>query len=194
MRPTILIVDDDRLTCEIIHEVILMRYSDWRIVYTDNGVDAVTFAHMLRPNLILLNSYLPATSCDEIATQIRGSLATHHIPLVLMKDDNGSETKVLRPWYCTQLEKPFSLHSLYEVLDHFMQPGNTTTLAECHYAVGSPPALQWFSARPVQAPIAPGAAARLRPPAPDDLKIYGGEHLPLSSGQEAPLAAVAYPL
>jgi DNA-binding response OmpR family regulator len=162
MRPTILIVDDDRLTCEIMHEVILMHYSTWRIVCTSDGTDAVVLANSLRPNLILLNSHVSPMSCDEIAVNLRASLVSYNIPLVLMKDDASSEPGLAHPWCCAQLEKPFSLHSLYEVLDKFVQPIGATTVAGGRHAAGSHLlAPGWLSTPPRQAPVAAGADASL---------------------------------
>jgi hypothetical protein len=98
-------------------------------------------------------------SCDEIAVNLRASLASYDIPLILMKDD-ASEPGLAHPWCCAQLEKPFGLHSLYEVLDKFVQPIGVTTLVGGRHGAGSQLlAPGWLSIPPWQAPVAAGADA-----------------------------------
>jgi CheY-like chemotaxis protein len=81
--PKSLLVADDSLTIRKAIGMVLST-EDCRITAVDNGLEAVSKAKELKPDLILADVMMPGMSGYEVCQAIKTDAATQHIPVLLL--------------------------------------------------------------------------------------------------------------
>ncbi len=81
-QPTILIVDDSRVSRLVTRQHILTRHADWTVVEAGTGEEALAKAPDLQPQLVLLDVNMPGMGGVAAAEQMRKLLPTAHISLL----------------------------------------------------------------------------------------------------------------
>ncbi|MET0401987.1 MAG: response regulator, partial [Cystobacter sp.] len=81
--PKTLLVADDSLT---IRKVIGMIFAteDFQVTAVDNGLDAISRARELRPDVILADVVMPGKNGYEVCEALKHDPATQHIPVMLL--------------------------------------------------------------------------------------------------------------
>jgi two-component system, cell cycle response regulator DivK len=116
MSPTILLVEnDDEFRCALGG---LLRTRGYRIVEAVNGEEGILAAFEHRPDLVLLDLFLPILDGIRVAEAIRGDVRTCEVPMVAM---SGTERSRLLAsdlaHFVGFLAKPFSLTDLLETVE-----------------------------------------------------------------------------
>jgi two-component system, sensor histidine kinase ChiS len=119
----VLIVDDDAAILEMIAE--LLSYEGYMVVTCSEGRQAVAFARITPPALILLDLMMPEMSGWQVISTLRSSPQTKTIPVVLLSArrdlaDAARELKV-----AAYLEKPFDLEELLDLVRQYVTLGQT---------------------------------------------------------------------
>lgn len=113
MRKRILIVEDNDLNLKLFRD--LLNANNYETVETKEGLEAISLARNLRPDLILMDIQLPEISGLDVTRKIKADDEIRHIPVIAvtafaMKDD---EEKILRAGCEAYISKPISI-------DHFL--------------------------------------------------------------------------
>ena len=80
--PLILVVDDYQDAREMYAEY--LQYSGFRVAEAKNGIEAVTQARALKPDLILMDLSLPGMDGWEATRVLKADEETRHIPIVAL--------------------------------------------------------------------------------------------------------------
>jgi CheY-like chemotaxis protein len=108
-QPSILVVEDDLSIGEIISTVIKQEMS-YDAHTVASGKQALSFLEQSRPNLIILDYYLPDMTGIELYDQLQAMSGIQNIPVLLMSASlHDEETD---PRHIVVLDKPFELDDL----------------------------------------------------------------------------------
>ena len=80
--PTILIVEDNEPSRDVLARRLERRGYD--VVVAVDGQDALAVARSARPDLILMDLGLPVMDGWEATRQLKGDLATRHMPIIVL--------------------------------------------------------------------------------------------------------------
>ncbi len=116
MAKKILIVEDNLQNMDVIEMTLGAR--DYVLVKATDGEEALAVAGRERPDLIIMDIQLPKINGLEVTRKLRKNPAFRHTPIIgvtayAMKDD---EEKVIAAGCDTYLSKPFSIHTLRDVV------------------------------------------------------------------------------
>jgi len=109
MAGTVLVVDDDVSTVEMIQEVLEME--GYRVVRAVDG-ESLGVALREQPHLILLDINMPGMDGPEVSRRLRADPATAHIPIVVMSSHVARGTVPPEMPHDDRLTKPFALDAL----------------------------------------------------------------------------------
>lgn len=80
--PTVLIVDDSRVSRLVARQYILSLHADWTVEEAGTGEEALAKAPALQPQLVLMDVNMPGMGGIACAEQLRGLLPHAHISLL----------------------------------------------------------------------------------------------------------------
>ena len=111
-EPIVLIVDDDRVLCDVLHA--RFAVDDVRSESVHDGSSALRRAFTLRPQLILLDLGLPELSGDQVFARLRSDHRTRYTPVIFLTGSSGRTEKVrhLLAGADDYVTKPFDLDEL----------------------------------------------------------------------------------
>lgn len=106
-KRTVLVVDDDPATCEIVQ--MALEDEGYRVLCADNE-PGLAAALLERPDVILLDVFMPVIDSIEISRRLRAGAATSTIPIIVMSA--AGEGVMGRLEADDHLAKPFDLNDL----------------------------------------------------------------------------------
>ncbi|HEV2711776.1 MAG TPA: response regulator [Gaiellaceae bacterium] len=115
-----LIVDDDAMTASI-HRSYVERVPGFEVVgEAHTATDALRFSRSLRPDLILLDIYLPDMSGLEVLKRLRDS-SEHHVDVIAITAAKDADTlrTAIHGGVVHYLVKPFFFDTLRERLESY---------------------------------------------------------------------------
>ncbi len=80
--PTVLIVDDSRVSRLVARQYILSLHADWTVEEAGTGEEALAKAPALQPQLVLMDVNMPGMGGIACAEQLRALLPQAHISLL----------------------------------------------------------------------------------------------------------------
>lgn len=83
LMPKTLLVADDSLTIRKVIGMVL-ALEDFHITSVDNGIDAISRARDLKPDLVLADVLMPGRSGYEVCEALKSDPSTAHIPVLLL--------------------------------------------------------------------------------------------------------------
>jgi putative two-component system response regulator len=110
----ILIIEDEMDITMVLRKQLTDR--KFNVVCASDALQAVSIAHKESPNLIILDLMLPAGGGFAVLKNIRLSMSTAYIPVIVltgMKDEAYKE-KILKMGVDAYLEKPYDINNLVE--------------------------------------------------------------------------------
>jgi type IV pilus assembly protein PilB len=108
-RPRILVVDDDASLVKLVQGILEDRYEVLPAATAEEGLRR---ANIERPDLILLDLWLPDILGIEAAERLRRSATTSLIPVIMLTGDDSSEVASLRAGVDDYVVKPFDEDAL----------------------------------------------------------------------------------
>jgi DNA-binding response OmpR family regulator len=116
---TILIVDDEPPILDLVR--FTLEDAEVRVVEASDGVEALTLARRLRPDLILLDVHMPRLDGLEACRQIRRDPALAQTPIVMLtaagqEADRARGREAGADEYLTKPFSPLALLALVEAL------------------------------------------------------------------------------
>jgi len=129
-KPTILIADDDQQALGVLEQIMLSRGYD--VVTAREGNEAREKAFSLRPDLIILDNYMPGFSGTDVCRQVKANPSTQFIPVIMLTGytetpdkveaiESGADDFVNKPYNAIELlpriKSLLKVKSLYDQLD-----------------------------------------------------------------------------
>lgn len=111
MKKHILICDDDTGILDII--TIIFDDKGYEVTAINDSDEVLAAVTTKRPDIILLDLWMPNISGDEITKILKSNPATAHIPIIIssankdtqkISDDAGADTFILKPFDIDELE------------------------------------------------------------------------------------------
>ena len=115
--PTILVVEDDESTGEVL-TLAISQETPYRSLLVRNGQDALHVFQQRELNLLILDYRLPDITGIELYDRIYAIKESKVVPTILMSATNPSEE--IAPRDIVLLEKPFELDMLLQVINTLM--------------------------------------------------------------------------
>jgi CheY-like chemotaxis protein len=116
----VLVVDDQPAVCEVVADAI--QYAGYDVVgKAKDGVDAVTQAKELRPDLVVMDVSMPRMNGVEAMKAILAAGTAKRV--LLMSGEYRSlgvtREEMMREGAAGFMEKPFNITELFNLLDHW---------------------------------------------------------------------------
>ncbi|MBN1207394.1 MAG: response regulator [Myxococcaceae bacterium] len=110
-QPRVLVVEDEAEIAAVLAEVLRSRY---RVEVARDGQEGVAKARNLRPDLVVMDVFLPKLDGLEATVALKSSTDTAHIPVILLSAHQGVAEKVraLNLGAVDYMSKPFNAMEL----------------------------------------------------------------------------------
>lgn len=104
----ILLVDEDNEMSDMLE---MSLSSEYRIIRVSNGNEALTIAQETNPDIIISDVVIPGIQGDELCRILKSSVATSHIPVILLTAKSAREAIVhgLEAGASDYIIKPFDM-------------------------------------------------------------------------------------
>lgn len=109
MSPTILVVEDEKSIQTVVRTY--LESAGYHVVLTDNGPDALTLAHQVEPDMIVLDLMLPGMDGMEVTARLREH-SDVYILMLTARSEEADRVAGLRMGADDYLVKPFSPREL----------------------------------------------------------------------------------
>ena len=116
----ILLVDDDIMYLKMLHGA-LMKY--YRIAVAKNGDQALAYLKKNKPDLVLLDYFMPVKSGREVFQIMQNDPETMDIPVIFLTGANDSESvmEVLKLKPAGYVLKSTSLKDIFDTIYNFFK-------------------------------------------------------------------------
>lgn len=121
----ILIVEDDIVISELIHEFLSLN-PNYQILCTYDGLSAIEAIGNFHPDLIILDGNLPKLNGDKLAAQLKANPLTAQIPLLAISGEplHSIVGTSLRSLCDASISKPFKLFELHHQIEQLLKTGS----------------------------------------------------------------------
>ena len=148
----VLVVDDDFMVAKV-HSGYVARTPGFEVVgVAHNGADAVRLVRELRPDLVLLDVYLPDVDGLAVLRELRGPADDVDVIVITAATDVETVRGAMRGGVLHYLIKPFEYAALRDQLAHFAALDRRLDQLA---SAGQADVDQVFGARPGSAPVLP---------------------------------------
>ena len=148
----VLVVDDDLMVANV-HSGYVARTPGFEVVgVAHTGADAVRLVRELRPDLVLLDVYLPDVDGLAVLRELRGVADDVDVIVITAATDVETVRSALRGGVLHYLIKPFEYAALRDQLAHFAALDRRLDQLA---SAGQADVDQVFGARPRSAPVLP---------------------------------------
>ena len=89
-KPLVLIVDDVSVNLQVLGP--MLRAEGWRISAATSGKQALSVVENVRPDLILLDVYMPGMNGFEVCRVLKDNEETRDIPVIFLTADGEKQT------------------------------------------------------------------------------------------------------
>jgi len=122
MRKKILIIDDDKMMCDLITEFLGER-GGYEVSSATNGKDGLRTAIKLQPHLIILDIMMPGIDGLEVLKKLKKDEKTVKIPVVMLTgvSDSSIKHECSRLYDEMYLEKPVELAVLKTKIEEVLK-------------------------------------------------------------------------
>jgi CheY-like chemotaxis protein len=115
-RPLVLIADDHAHIRELIRVVL----SEYAVAEAKNGPEALSLAHELHPDIVILDIMLPLLSGLEVLTDIRADPELERVGVIVMTAQPAHREEAVEAGADAYFEKPFDPDELVSVIEEVM--------------------------------------------------------------------------
>jgi CheY-like chemotaxis protein len=114
---TILVVDDDPATCELIQDI--LESCHYHVVTAHDGLEAVERTNHGHIDLILMDIMMPYLSGMWFCKAFKEKKNTSNIPIVIVSAgmDAESDERARRMGACATVKKPFHCEELVRIVE-----------------------------------------------------------------------------
>jgi CheY-like chemotaxis protein len=118
LTQTLVLIEDNQANVALLESILAQR-PDVTVLTALQGRLGIELARRHRPNLILLDEYLPDMRGDEVLRRLKDDPATREIPVVVVSADatRDQEERLLATGAHAYLTKPFDVRHFLRVVD-----------------------------------------------------------------------------
>ena len=123
MKEKILIVEDNPLNMRLIE--MTLRPKGYKLLKATDGEEALDMAIREKPDLIIMDIYLPKMSGLEVTKRLRQMPAFNHVPIIAVTAHamKGDKEKIIEAGCDAYLPKPINTRQLPEVVTEMLLQG-----------------------------------------------------------------------
>lgn len=114
MSKRVLICDDDPDILEVTKTILQLRGYDVQTMITTEGL--MEKIDSFRPDLVLMDLWIPETGGEKATKDIKGNNQTKHIPVIIFSANNDIDKVAKSSGAEGYLRKPFEISQLEEVI------------------------------------------------------------------------------
>ncbi len=135
VNKSILFIDDDRIICELIDEILTKEGYETYTAYS--GLSGLNLALTFRPTIIILDVLMPKLNGWEVLKLLKFDDRTRHIPVIVATASNlpDDKNKAYSLGAESFLQKPFTSKELLDVLNSMKFPEKAVNKPHLHYHV-----------------------------------------------------------
>ena len=115
MSKLVLLCDDDRPILEVTRAI--LEYRNFKVVISADCENIIEKAIRHKPDLILMDVWIPECGGDKATIELKSHPDTSHIPVLLFSAVNDLETIVRSCGADGYIRKPFELEELIEIVE-----------------------------------------------------------------------------
>jgi len=118
----VLVVEDDQDNREMIIKV--LKHNGYQVIDAVDGQEAIEKAKAEKPDLILLDLYLPKMDGYEATRRIKGDRDLRNIPIIALTAHamKGSREEALAVGCDGYIPKPIDVRELPKQIEHLLKP------------------------------------------------------------------------
>lgn len=109
-KPVILAVDDDVPTLTLLRT--LLREFGFEPLTAGTGAEALEVASQQKPDLILVDRYMPGISGDELIRRLRNDAGLQRVPILILSGSPTERDEVAKLGADGAVQKPFDIPHL----------------------------------------------------------------------------------
>ncbi|QXV63641.1 response regulator [Mucilaginibacter sp. 21P] len=113
IKKKILVCDDDQ---DILDLVDLVLSDDYQVKTEIDSTRLMRNADAFRPDLILLDMWMPKITGDQLTRYIKNQPVTKEIPVIIFSASKDGESKAMDAGANAFIAKPFDLDELNELI------------------------------------------------------------------------------
>ena len=123
MKEKILIVEDNPQNMRLFE--MTLRSKGYRLLTATDGEEALDMATRKKPDLIIMDIYLPKVSGLEVTKRLRQMPAFNHVPIIAVTAHamKGDKEKIIEAGCDAYLPKPINTRQLPEVVTEMLLQG-----------------------------------------------------------------------
>jgi two-component system cell cycle response regulator DivK len=118
----ILVVEDNQDNREMVIKV--LKHNGYQVIEAVHGEEAVKRAKAEKPDLILLDLYIPKMDGYEVTRRLKGDQELQYIPIIALTAHamKGDREKALAAGCDGYIAKPINVRELPKQIQHFLSP------------------------------------------------------------------------
>jgi len=116
-KKTVMIVDDEKLILEVLGE--LLESNGFNVIKAENGKDALRMLKNMKPDLILLDFFMPGMSGREVCEKIKADKKLKKLKIVFLtvaRFSNKGITELKNIGILDYMQKPFENKELIKMV------------------------------------------------------------------------------
>lgn len=117
MKKRVLICEDNEGITDVMQLVLGEKY-DLRTL--SNGEQVEELITTWRPDILLLDLWMPGMNGEEVATAVKSNPDTKEIPIIIVSASRDAETVAQQVGADGALKKPFDITELEEVVESYI--------------------------------------------------------------------------
>jgi two-component system cell cycle response regulator DivK len=117
----VLVVEDDQDNREMVIKV--LKHNGYQAIEAVNGQEAVTKARAEKPDLILLDLYIPKMDGYEVTRRLKSDQGLNHIPIIALTAHamKGDREEALAAGFDGYIAKPINVRELPQQIEPFLR-------------------------------------------------------------------------
>ncbi|QJD98426.1 response regulator [Mucilaginibacter robiniae] len=121
MQKKIVICDDDEGILDML--VLALESDEYLIIPEQNSLNLYSLIEQEKPDLLLLDLWMPVLSGDQVLRSLRSNLQTQSLPVVVMSASTDGPTIAANAGATDYIAKPFDLDQLNDKVNQVLQSG-----------------------------------------------------------------------
>lgn len=118
MTKKILICDDDAGILDMLE--LILEDSGHEIIIESNSLNFMRVLDKEKPDLILLDLWMPVLSGDQVLKALRANPHTHSLPVIVISASADGEIIAINAGATEFIPKPFDVNHLLDKVNHYL--------------------------------------------------------------------------
>jgi DNA-binding response OmpR family regulator len=115
INKTIMVCDDDEGILEML--AIILQDSGYNVIAEQNSLNLYSLIEKEKPDLLLLDLWMPLLSGDQVLLHLRTEAATRALPVIVLSASTDGAEIASKAGATDYIAKPFDIDNLLDVID-----------------------------------------------------------------------------